>query len=159
MLNRDSHIGDGGTWLGIKSLECYQQAFVHRSYVIKGDVHLNYVPPSCNDVFEWAGDKCLGFCVSAYLTRRFPDGNACFLSNIFKSLIRGSALHRFARYHNFGAYILFSPRTEYNAPHHGLGHINIYEDAFEAFIEVAAKRVRTSGLPVALVRILSATHV
>lgn len=139
ILNRDGCIGDGGTWLSIQSLDFYQRAFVHRSFVIKGDPELAYVPDDCNDVYEWAGDKCLGFCTSTYLTRRFPSGNACFLTNIFKSLIRGTALHRFARYHNFGRFILFSPRTEYSAPHTGLGHINIYEDAFEAFIEAIVR--------------------
>ncbi len=135
ILNRDAMIGDDNVWLRIRSLDVYQRAFVHRSFVLKGDSAVNYTATTCNDVYEWAGDKCLAFCVCGYLTRRFPHGNACFLTNIFKSLIRGTALHRFARYHNFGRYILFSPRIEYNAPHRGLGHINVYEDAFEAFLE------------------------
>ena len=139
ILNRNGCIGDEGNWLHIRSLEFYQRAFVHRSFVLKGDPDLAYEPDECNDVYEWAGDKCLGFCISTYLTRRFPSGNACFLTNIFKSLIRGTALHRFARYHNFGRFILFSPRTEYSAPHRGLGHINIYEDACEAFIEASVR--------------------
>lgn len=139
ILNRDAMVGDGGSWLRIRSLELYQQAFVHKSFVIKGESLGGYAPKETNDVFEWAGDKCLGFCVAAYLTRRFPLGNACFLTNAFKSLIRGSALHRFARYHNFGRYILFAPRIEHGVAHRGLGHINIYEDAFEAFLEAVVR--------------------
>ena len=129
ILNRDVKIGDNDTWLRIKSLQPYQCAFVHRSFMGKGDFTEH------NDVLEWAGDKALGFCVSTYLTQRFPLGDACFLTNVFKSLIRGSALHRFARYHNFGRYILFAPRTDAHMQNRGLGNINIYEDAFEAFIE------------------------
>jgi hypothetical protein len=87
---------------------------------------------------EIEGDKCLGFCVSRYLLERFPDGTAGFMTDTIRGLVRGSALHRFARFYNFGEYILW-PREDYQPPHRGLANFAVHEDVFEAFIEAIVR--------------------
>lgn len=147
MLNKSGNIGDHDRPLLVRNLAFYETAFVHQSYLTHG----KGVSVAHNDTYEWFGDKCLGFAVSCYLNERYPDQTAGFLTDVFKQLVCGSALHRLARFHNFGDYILYGAKGPFGGTQAAPGHhhqstagrafitMSIYEDTFEAFLHAIMK--------------------
>lgn len=137
ILNRLGNIGDGERPLTINSLEPYQKAFVHKSYVNEPDPHLSFAPKKSNEVLEFLGDSFIGAVVAKYLVDRFEDEQEGFLTKVKTRLVRTSMLHRFARFLMIGTFILLSPQFERLTAigsNKGRNNPRLYEDCFEAFV-------------------------
>lgn len=135
ILNFVKPIGDNDTRLKIKSLEPYQKAFVHKSYPLSPDPRLNYQPSDSNERSEFLGDKFLGAVVAYYLIKRYPDEQEGFLTKVLSRIVRGTMLHRLARFLGLGEYLLLAPTVEkltQLSPNKGRNSPRLYEDVFES---------------------------
>jgi ribonuclease III len=136
ILNGIQPIGDNGTRLRIKSLQPYQKAFVHKSFIAMPDPSVNFLPKDSNERSEFLGDKFLGAVVAYYLYQRYPDNQEGFLTKVLSRIVRSSMLHRLARFLKLGDYILLSPLMEsltFVSPKKGRNSPWLYEDVFESF--------------------------
>ena len=137
ILNKVAPLGDDGNRLVIKSLDPYQTAFVHKSYLHELDPTLNYTPKESNERLEFLGDGFIGATVGKYLIDRFEGEQEGFLTKIRTRLVRTSMLHRFARFLSIGRFILLSPQVQrltHIGPNKGRNNPRLYEDCFEAFV-------------------------
>lgn len=83
-------------------------AFIHRSY-------LNEHPQeqlSHNERLEFLGDSVLGFVVSEYLYKKYPDRPEGDLTNFRSSIVNARALAEVARKLSLGKYLLLSKGEE-----------------------------------------------
>jgi ribonuclease-3 len=86
-----------------------QRAFVHRSYVNeRGGAD------GCedNERLEFLGDMVLGYVVSEYLYRRYPDYQEGKLTSIRSALVRRETLARLAQMLGLGDYLLLGHGEE-----------------------------------------------
>lgn len=85
-----------------------RQAFIHRSY-------LNERPGEglhSNERLEYLGDSVLGFVVSEYLYRTFPDASEGQLTTVRAAVVRTEMLTRLALALDLGSYLLLSKGEE-----------------------------------------------
>ena len=122
-------------------LHIFQQAFVHKSYVIinKEVVDIfeypeNVVPlqEKDNETLEWLGDGIIQATVTSYLYDRYPIQRQGFLTDTRSKIVKTSGLATFAKHLNFGKYIIMSSHVEKTS--NGRENSKILEDAFEAFV-------------------------
>ena len=142
--------GRGDITLKPQSLDIYQEAFIHRSYVRKklmsftsrkgqGTVELLECPDGMVDLFEesnerleFLGDSIVGSSVVSYLFRRFPDADEGFMTKLKTRLVKTNALATFARYLDLGKHMIISKHVEEKCG--GRTNPRMLEDLFEAFI-------------------------
>jgi dsRNA-specific ribonuclease len=133
-----------GVVQGIRKIQLYQQAFVHRSYCKKN--HVVFVKyskykhhPSCvplqrasNERLEFLGDAVLGQVIAEYLYHKYPAHSQGQLSTIRASIVCGSTLARYAKHLKFNKYLLLCKpeQTDKN----NRENPRLLEDCFEAFI-------------------------
>jgi dsRNA-specific ribonuclease len=147
ILNKLGNIGDNEKFLEINSLDIYQTAFVHKSYLNEEydlcDINGNlFIPKSSYEVLEFNGDSFLGAVIANYLCLRFPEEQEGFLTKMRTRLVRSSMLYRFARFLGLGEYILLSRQVENLTrfgSNKGRNNPKLYEDCFEALIGAIIK--------------------
>lgn len=135
ILNYVYPIGNNGQILRIRSLEPYQRAFVHRSFPLNPDDRIQFRPKGSNERSEFLGDKFLGAVIAYYLTKRYPDEQEGFLTRIQSRIVRGTMLHKLARFLGLGEYLLLAPvveRLTFISPNKGRNSPRLYEDVFES---------------------------
>jgi ribonuclease-3 len=137
ILNKLGGIGNNGTVLNIKNVVHYQTSFVHKSYFQDSQKIPGFHPQESNERLEFLGDSFLGSVTADYLIKRFPKEQEGFLTKIRTRLVRSNMLYRFARFLEFGQYILLSnhiDRLTITGSNKGRNNPRLYEDCFESFI-------------------------
>lgn len=109
-----------------KNISIYQQAFIHKSYLIFDKTHKSY------ETLEFYGDSIIAVNTVQYLFQRYGDiFDEGKLSKLKNNIVSTAYLSKFAKYFNFGKFVLLSNYVE---KLNGRKNINILEDCFEAFI-------------------------
>jgi ribonuclease-3 len=100
-------LNNHGCLYEIKSTEIFQNAMIHSSYVRRNEyttplgekAQLADCPENCLDLFpesyerlEHLGDSVIGVIVATYLSKRFPQQQEGFLTNLRKELVCNSML-------------------------------------------------------------------
>ena len=125
----------------INNIEIYQQAFIHKSYIIntKNTKEMEEKPKNCldlqktsNERLEYLGDAILSASIASYLYERFPNEQEGFLTRIRTKLVCGDMLGKLALKMGLNKYLVISKYVEEKC--NGRKSIKILEDLFEAFI-------------------------
>ena len=129
----------------IYSLDIYQNAFVHNSYVKKNpeEIGENVVvaekPEGAIELMdkdyerlEFLGDAVISNIVAKYLFERFTEENEGFMTKMRTKLVNGEMLAFLSDKLGFGKYAIISRHIEDKCQ--GRQALHILEDIFEAFI-------------------------
>lgn len=129
----------------IYSLDIYQNAFVHNSYLKKKpeDIGENIIiadkPEGAIELMdkdyerlEFLGDAVISNIVAKYLFERFTDEQEGFLTKMRTKLVNGEMLAFLAEKLDFGQFAIISRHIEDKC--NGRNSLHILEDIFEAFI-------------------------
>lgn len=119
----------------------YQQAFVHKSYLVSpgmdedngtggNDAVVSYQQAS-NETFEFLGDTLLTSVVGTMLYRKYPDKDEGFLTKTRSKLVRGTTLGQIASLLGLNDLLIMSKHVQDKG---GRTNVSILEDALEAFI-------------------------
>jgi ribonuclease-3 len=131
----------------VKSLELYQTAMVHSSYVKRKEyttptgepTQLAPRPDNCLELFdtsyerlEHLGDSVLGACVSTYLLTRFPEENEGFLTDLKKEIVCNETLGKLSQIIGLDTFYIISRHNEDIC--FGRQNLKKLGDILEAFI-------------------------
>lgn len=129
----------------INSLEHYQTAFVHNSYIKKSPSELGDNVVICDkpegalelldkdyETLEFLGDAVVSIIVAKYLKERFPEENEGYLTKMRTKLVNGEMLGYLASKINLGEFAIMSRHIEDKCK--GRTSQHILEDIFEAFL-------------------------
>jgi len=133
----------------INSLELYQRAFIHQSFIVTDRVKQNEIDlseysreqinswkstiPMQTDSYErleCLGDKVLGLTITDYLFHRFPKQEPGFITKIYIALTKGENLAKLTGRLKWGQYLMLSRSHE----SHRYTDTAYLEDVFESFI-------------------------
>ncbi len=124
-----------------EKINIFQQAFVHKSYVLtdknsKLKVPYGIVPFQKNNYerLEFYGDSIIGASCVQYLYNRYPEFDEGILTKLKNRIVSSEILSQFARYYNFQDYVLISNSTENNYNSYGRESQKILVDCFESFV-------------------------
>lgn len=134
----------------VRSIELFQTAMVHSSYVKRAEYttptgepsQLAPRPDGCLELFdasyerlEHLGDSVLGACVSTYLLTRFPDENEGFLTDLKKEIVCNDMLGQLSQRIGLDAFYIISRHNEDVC----FGRVNVKKlgDILEAFLGAA----------------------
>lgn len=135
-----------------KKLDLYQNAFIHKSYLIDNDFvknekyygninaissnnNLQILPlqNKSNETLEWLGDGILQAISALYLYERFgKDQDEGFLTKLRSKLVKTETLSKLALALGFDKYLIISKHVEIISQ--GRKNARILEDCFESFI-------------------------
>ena len=135
-----------------KKLELYQNAFIHKSYLIDNDfvknekyygninalslndnLHILPLQNKSNETLEWLGDGILQAVSALYLYERFgKDQDEGFLTKLRSKLVKTETLSKLALALGFDKYLIISKHVEIISQ--GRKNARILEDCFESFI-------------------------
>ncbi|MDZ7369916.1 MAG: ribonuclease III [candidate division KSB1 bacterium] len=110
-----------------KNKELLHQALKHRSYLVQSGEHRN----ASNERLEFLGDAVLGFLITDYLYREYPDEAEGTLTNYKSLLVSGTTLSEFASELKLGDFILLNDAESRSG---GRTRTSILSDAFESLI-------------------------
>lgn len=125
----------------INNLSIYQQAFIHKSYVIntKNTREFEEKPNNCldlqkksNERLEYLGDAILSASIASYLYERFPNEQEGFLTRIRTKIVCGEMLGKLALKMGLNKYLVISKYVEEKC--NGRKSVKILEDLFESLI-------------------------
>ncbi len=94
--------------LKFKDQNLVKSAFIHRSYL---NEHPDETLPH-NERLEFLGDSVLGFVVSEYLFKTYPDHPEGDLTNFRSSIVNARVLAQAAKKLNLGSFLLLSRGEE-----------------------------------------------
>ncbi len=94
--------------INFKDKELLKSAFIHRSFL---NEHSEEKLPH-NERLEFLGDSVLGFVVSEFLYKKYPDRPEGDLTNFRSSIVNARALAEVGRKLNLGKYLLLSKGEE-----------------------------------------------
>ena len=122
-----------------KTIQYYQQAFTHKSYVIDAQfvnqkkIQSNIVPlqKKSYETLEFYGDSIIAAATVEYLYKRFPEFEEGDLTKLKNKVVSANYLSKFGSFYKFSQFILLSNTIE-NI--YGRDTDKILEDVFEAFV-------------------------
>ena len=135
-----------------QKLELYQNAFIHKSYLIDNDFvknekyygninaltskdnpHILPLQNKSNETLEWLGDGILQAVSAKYLYERYgKDQDEGFLTKLRSKLVKTETLSKLALALHFDKYLIISKHVEIISQ--GRKNARILEDCFESFI-------------------------
>lgn len=120
-------------------------ALTHSSYANEAKRH----DVVCNERMEFLGDTVLGFIVSDYIFRHYPELPEGKLTKVRASLVCEAALHKYAGRVGLGAYLKLGKGEEASG---GRDRPSILADAFEAvlagmYLDGGLEHVKTFLMP------------
>jgi ribonuclease-3 len=135
-----------------QKLNLYQNAFIHKSYLIDNDfvknekyygninalslnnnLHILPLQNKSNETLEWLGDGILQAVSALYLYERFgKDQDEGFLTKLRSKLVKTETLSKLALALGFDKYLIISKHVEIISQ--GRKNARILEDCFESFI-------------------------
>ncbi len=139
----NSHLAERAT---IKNISLYQNAFVHKSFLIYNpndddedlycvfDKNMNF--KSSNERLEFFGDSCLNLITAEYLFDKYPFKNEGFLTKLRTRLVRNTQLSYLGTQLGFKKWLLISSHIEKIS---GRDNPRLIEDVFESFIACVYK--------------------
>lgn len=140
ILNR--HLTEKAT---IKNVELYQNAFVHKSFLVyssydeQEDIYSVFKKDlftQSNERLEFFGDSCLNLITAEYLFEKFPFKNEGFLTKLRTRLVRNTQLSYLGNQLGFKEWLLISSHVEKIS---GRDNPRLIEDVFESFIACVYK--------------------
>jgi len=134
-----------GTTIQVKSLELFQQAFIHKDLCSEKNNFNDPADEDCvmstssfseyggrsNERLEFIGDSIVGAVVAEYLFDTFPHKDEGFLTRIRSKIVRKEKMAYYADQLNFREYLLLSSHLERI---HSRENPRLMEDIFESFI-------------------------
>lgn len=135
ILNR--HLSEKVT---IKNINLYQNAFVHKSFLVysscddEEDIYSVFdkeLFAQSNERLEFFGDSCLNLITAEYLFEKFPSKNEGFLTKLRTRLVRNTQLSYLGTQLGFKDWLLISSHVEKIS---GRDNARLIEDVFESFI-------------------------
>jgi dsRNA-specific ribonuclease len=151
----------------INNIECYQIAFVHKSYCYKNSgsdekiekldgyaEQMKDLLPSYEswERMEFIGDSVIDTVVKEYFYDRFEVQDEGFLTKLKSKLVRSEKLAEFANFLEFKQFLLLSNKMENltrKGENKGRNNQRFMEDSFEAFVGAIIKDNEQSGFYVA----------
>jgi ribonuclease-3 len=137
----NSHLKEEKT---IKNIELYQNAFVHKSFLIYNSkdeeedlccvFDINF--KASNERLEFFGDSCLNLITAEYLFDKYPFKNEGFLTKLRTRLVRNTQLSYLGTQLGFKKWLLISSHIEKIS---GRDNPRLIEDVFESFIACVYK--------------------
>lgn len=127
----------------INYIETFQQAFVHKSFMIKEsfideeDNCCSFIlDTSSNERLEFLGDSVLNMVTAEYLFLKFPDKEEGFLTKMRTKLVRNTQLSHMGEKLGFNEFLLISNQVE---KINGRNNPRLIEDVYESFIAALYK--------------------
>ena len=111
--------------ISFKDYNLLNLSLSHRSYVNEHNL------PDNNEKLEFLGDSILGFVITEFLFKSFPDHSEGSLARIKSFVISENTLSKVAKRINLNKYILIGKGEESSG---GRSKKTIISDAFEAFL-------------------------
>jgi dsRNA-specific ribonuclease len=149
----------------INNIECYQKAFVHKSYCYAEDrmerlegysdkFKRKEILPEYEswERLEFVGDSVIDTVVKEYFYDRFEVQDEGFLTKLKSKLVRSEKLAEFANHLEFKQFLLLSNKMENltsKGENKGRNNQRFMEDSFEAFVGSIMKDNEQSGFYVA----------
>ncbi len=124
----------------IKNIKLYQNAFVHKSFLVyasyddEEDIYSVFdkeLFSQSNERLEFFGDSCLNLITAEYLFNKFPFKNEGFLTKLRTRLVRNTQLSYLGDCLGFKEWLLISTHVEKIS---GRDNARLIEDVFESFI-------------------------
>lgn len=129
----------------IKNIALYQNAFIHKSFLIynsyddEDDIYSVFdksMFKESNERLEFFGDSCLNLITAEYLFDKFPFKNEGFLTKLRTRLVRNTQLSYLGTELGFKEWLLISSHIEKIS---GRDNPRLIEDVFESFIACVYK--------------------
>jgi dsRNA-specific ribonuclease len=150
----------------INNIECYQIAFVHKSYCYKSEEKSEHLDGYSDNFqmkdilpayeswerMEFIGDSVIDTIVKEYFYDRFEVQDEGFLTKLKSKLVRSEKLAEFANFLEFKQFLLLSNKMENltrKGENKGRNNQRFMEDSFEAFVGAIIKDNEQSGFYVA----------
>lgn len=133
----NSHLTEQVT---IKNIKLYQNAFVHKSFLVyssyddEEDIYSVFdkeLFSQSNERLEFFGDSCLNLITAEYLFDKFPFKNEGFLTKLRTRLVRNTQLSYLGECLGFKEWLLISSHVEKIS---GRDNPRLIEDVFESFL-------------------------
>ena len=137
------HILSKYGWKGrITNMELFSRACCHKSYSKTDDtepVDIQSKPDGCldlrdgnNEELEFLGDRIIGFIVSLYVVKRYPNQGEGFMTKILSRITNNNQLGKLARAIGLSKWIVLSRHMEDIC--NGRNNLRVLGSFFEAWI-------------------------